>query len=79
MADSAGLDFDPHPAGDRLGNLAFNNFKRPGRSGDLRGAHLWHKQVWLLEKLLGESGTRQHERNRQGSSRMKSPLVAFPL
>jgi len=27
VADATGLDFDPHPAGARLGNFTFNDFK----------------------------------------------------
>jgi hypothetical protein len=58
VADAAGLDFNPHPPGGGLGNFAFNNLKRAVGPDDLRSTHLWHKQVWLLEKLLSESGTR---------------------
>jgi len=27
VADAAGLDFDPHPVGARLGNFTFNDFE----------------------------------------------------
>jgi len=50
VADATGLDFDPHLAGARFGDWAFYDFKRSARAGDLRGAHFWDKQVWLLQK-----------------------------
>ena len=52
VADAAGLDFDSHPAGSRLWNFTFNDFKRPPRAGDLRHTHFWHKQVLVSQKSL---------------------------
>jgi hypothetical protein len=43
VTDAAGLNFDPHPAGIRQGDFAFNNLKRPAGAGDLCNTHLWHK------------------------------------
>jgi hypothetical protein len=47
MADAAGLDFDPHLAGTRLGNFAFNDFKRPAGTGNLDSTHFRHKKFGL--------------------------------
>jgi hypothetical protein len=43
VANAAGLDFDPDVTGTRLGNVAFNDFKRSAGAGDLGSAHLGHK------------------------------------
>ena len=42
VANPTRLNFNPHPAGRRLRNFTFNDFKRTARTGDLRGAHCWH-------------------------------------
>ncbi len=58
VANAAGLDFNPHPAGRWLRNVTFNDFKRPARTGDLRGTHFWHKKVLVAPKSSRlESGT----------------------
>src|SRR6266567_592385 len=51
VADATSLDFDSHPAGARLGDFTFNDFKRPVWSGDLRGTHLYHIQVLFCQKI----------------------------
>ena len=56
VADTTGLDFDSHQAGARLGDFAFNKFKRPGWPGNLGGTHLWHNWLLVLENSAGESG-----------------------
>src|SRR5208282_315376 len=50
VANATSLDFDSNPTGGRLGNFAFDNFKRSARMGDLRSSHLWHKQVLVSQK-----------------------------
>jgi hypothetical protein len=47
VTNAAGLDFDPHLTGTRLGNFAFNDFKRSAGAGDLGSAHLGHKILGL--------------------------------
>ena len=42
VADSAGLDFDPHGSRSRLWNVAFNELKGSVRTSYLDGMHLWH-------------------------------------
>src|SRR5205823_2315924 len=56
VADTTGLDFDSHQAGARLGDFAFNKFKRPGWPGNLGGTHLWHNWLLVLENSASESG-----------------------
>jgi hypothetical protein len=47
VTDATSLDFDSHAAGIRLGDFAFNDFKRPAGTGNLRGTHLWHNKTDL--------------------------------
>src|SRR5713101_5776564 len=51
VADATGLDFHPHPAGARLGNFTFNDFKWPAGTADLRGTHLYHIQGLICQKI----------------------------
>ena len=46
MADAAGLNFDPNLARTRLGNFAFDDFKRPAGAGDLDSTHFRHKNLF---------------------------------
>jgi hypothetical protein len=43
MADAAGLNFDPHPASGRLGDVTFDNFQSSAGSGYLSNTHFRHK------------------------------------
>jgi hypothetical protein len=45
MADAAGLHFEAHLAGARLGNITFNQFKRFSRTANLGSTHFWHKKL----------------------------------
>src|SRR5258708_6396933 len=41
------MDFNPHPAGSRLRDFTFNDFKWPARTGNLDSTHFWHNKLWL--------------------------------
>jgi hypothetical protein len=56
VADAAGLHFDPHPAGARLGNVTFNEFKSSARAGNLGNTHFSHK-VKLVNFRGGQPST----------------------
>jgi hypothetical protein len=43
VTNTTGLDFNPNLTGTRLGDFAFNDFKRPAGAGDLGSTHLGHK------------------------------------
>src|SRR5713101_1950647 len=68
VADATGLDFDSHPAGARLGNFTFDDFKWPAGTADLRGTHLLHNKVLDGQKSfrlnLAQSGLMATGKNR---------------
>src|SRR6185312_5037460 len=46
VANAAGLNFNAHPSGRRLGNRPFDNFNRPAGAGDLRYLHFVRHKIF---------------------------------